>query len=325
MHQKFAQCRDEVVEVQSERVHYLRAGSGRPMLLIHGLVGSRSNWLKNIGALAEHASVYAIDLANAGRSGRIEASDTGIEATADRVAAAMDALGLEEADIAGHSHGGAVALMLAARHPERVRSLVLFAPANPFCSRPGPMIRLYSSALGRLLAKCAPYLPRPIHLLALERMYGDPARVGEGCIEGYIDGLRVPGRVNHILDIVRGWFADMVKLKAALPLVAGIPTLLLWGDRDRAMSVESGVKLNQEIAGSELVVMPGGGHVVFEEMPKESNRLMVDWLTRDLRSARLAASCPDAMQTHAHELPVAAVDGVRSITATAMPQLSPGT
>jgi len=325
VYQKLAQHTDEYVDVLGERVHYIHAGSGRPMVLIHGLVGSSLNWRKNTATLAEHASVYAIDLANIGRSGRIEDHNTGLEATAERVAAAMDALGLEEADIAGHSHGGAVALMLAARYPERVRSLVLFAPANPYCTRPGPMVRLYTSATGKLLAKCAPYLPRPIHLLALGRMYGDPARVGEGCIEGYIDSLRVPGRINHILAIVRDWFADMVTLKAALPLVAGIPTLLLWGDCDRAMSVGSGMRLQQEIAGSELVVMPGGGHVLFEELPQESNRHMVEWLKRDLSSARVATQDLNTSPAHPNELQVSPTAGERSRTSATMPQLSPGT
>jgi pimeloyl-ACP methyl ester carboxylesterase len=284
---------EKSVDVLGTRVHYLYAGSGRPLLLIHGLVSTSLNWRKNIGALAENATVYAINLTNADKTGRITDLDTGLEATADRVAATMDALGIKQADIVGHSHGGAVSLMLAARHPQRVRSLILFAPANPFCSLPGPMIRLYTSAPGKLLARLVPYLPRPIHQMALKRMYGDPARIGEGCIEEYIDGLRSPGRVKHILAIVHGWFANMLTLKLALPLVAGVPTLLLWGDRDRALSVASGVRLSQQLGRAELIVVGGGGHVVFEEMPEQSNRLMLDWLSRDVSHLPLASRAPD--------------------------------
>jgi len=314
--QRFPECKEAFVDVGGVRTHYLHAGSGRPLILIHGLVGSSSNWLKNIGSLAQNASVYAIDLINVGKSERISGLDPGLEATADRVAAVMEALGLEQADIVGHSHGGAVSLMLAARHPERVRSLILFAPANPFCDQPGPVIKLYTSLPGRLLAKCAPYLPRPIHLMALERMYGDPARVGEGCIEGYIHGLRMPGTVNHILAIVRCWFADMFRLKMALPLVANVPTLLLWGDRDRAMSVASGMRLNQELTASELIVLPGGGHVLFEEMPEESNRKMVDWLLRE--SYAPAASCDrESSSARLHE-----VEAVDSLSARSIPSVA---
>jgi hypothetical protein len=98
------------VAVERACMHYLHAGTGPPMLLIHGLVGSSANWRGNIAALAQAASVYAIDQLNMGRSQRIPGLDAGLEATADRIAAAMEALGLTQVDIVGHSHGGAVAL-----------------------------------------------------------------------------------------------------------------------------------------------------------------------------------------------------------------------
>lgn len=271
-------CEDGFVEVEEARVHYVHAGAGRPMLLIHGLVGSISNWHGNLRALAQERSVYAIDLLNAGKSQRIKGLDAGLEATADRVVAAMDVLGIENADVAGHSHGGAVAMMLAARHPERVRSMVLFAPVNPFCPLAGRMVRLYSGIPGRWLARCAPFVPRRIQWLAVGRMYGDPKRIGKDCVREYMDGLRVRGTIPHILAVVRAWFDDLAKLQAVLPRIATIPTLLVWGDRDRAVSVASGARLQHEFRAAELVVIPGGGHVVFEEMPDESNRIMLDWL-----------------------------------------------
>jgi pimeloyl-ACP methyl ester carboxylesterase len=180
--------------------------------------------------------------------------------------------------------------MLAARHPERVLGLMLFAPANPFCQFPDALVRFYSSALGRVLAKLAPYVPRRLQLIVLGRMYGDPARIGNDCMKEYSDGLRMPGTIDHILAIVHSWFADMASLKAALPLVANIPTLLVWGDRDRAMSVASGGRLRDVMTASELVVIPGGGHVAFEEMPEESNQIMLEWLRRDSASETLAAT-----------------------------------
>src|SRR5580698_8830428 len=114
------------VDVAGARVYYLHAGSGRPVLMIHGLVGSSANWRNNIVALSEHASVYAIDLVNMGKSQRVQGLDAGLCASANRIVAAMDALNLAEADIVAHSHGGAVALMVAALYPNRVGRLILF-------------------------------------------------------------------------------------------------------------------------------------------------------------------------------------------------------
>ena len=199
------------------------------MLLIHGLVGSSANWRRSIGPLSQTASVYAIDQINMGSSQRVAGLDAGLEATADRIAAAMDALALTQADIVGHSHGGAVALMFAALHPERVRRLILFAPANPWSYPRNRLVRTFSTPLGRLVASTAPYLPARLQQIGLDRMYGDPARIPQGSLKTYIQDLRVPGTVRHILEIVRNWFAEMAKLEAALPRVARIPAVTALG------------------------------------------------------------------------------------------------
>jgi pimeloyl-ACP methyl ester carboxylesterase len=266
------------VAVERACMHYLHAGTGPPMLLIHGLVGSSANWRGNIAALAQAASVYAIDQLNMGRSQRIPGLDAGLEATADRIAAAMEALGLTQVDIVGHSHGGAVALMFAARHPERVRRLILFAPANPWSYPANRLVRVFSTPLGRLVARIGPYLPARLQQIGLDRMYGDPARIPAGCLKNYVHDLRIPGTMPHILEIVRNWFAEMAKLEAVLPRVAGIPTLLLWGDRDGAVDPASAAPLQRVLQRSELHTLPGGGHILFEEFPQQTDRLLLEWL-----------------------------------------------
>lgn len=279
---------DLPVDMSSARVFCLHSGAGRPVLMLHGLVGSSANWRACLGALAPIASVYAIDQVNMGKSQRIAGLDAGLEATADRVAATMTALGLDAADIVGSSHGGAVALMLAARHPERVRSLILFAPANPFSHAGDRLVRTYTAPLGRLIARLIPYLPARLHLWALARMYGDPARVTESCLHRYTDGLRVPGTMQHILAIVDRWFADMAKLEAALPSVPQVPALLVWGDRDGAVDPASAAPLHGVLQQSELRIVSGCGHIPYEEMPEESSRIMLDWLSRPEQT------CPEA-------------------------------
>ena len=266
------------VDVVGARVYYLHAGSGRPMLLIHGLLGSSANWRNNIVALAQHASVYAIDMVNMGKSQRVEGLDAGLRASANRIVAIMDALDLVEADIVAHSHGGAVALMLAALHPRRVHRLILFAPANPYCHSSDLMARIYSTPWGGFLACMLPYLPAPIQRIALGEMYGGPDRVVDSCLQEIVDGLRSPCTLRHVLCIVRCWFAERATLKSALRRVKRIPTLLVWGDRDCTVSLSSGNMLKRRLRGSELIVLRGGGHSVFEETPEEANRIMLEWL-----------------------------------------------
>ena len=276
------------VLVDGMRVHYRRAGSGRPLLLLHGLVGSSLNWQQNMSSLAQDSEVYALDLCNMGESDRIPGLDAGLEATADRIVACMDALGLAEADIAAHSHGGAVALMLASRHPERVRRLVLFAPANPFCDLGRQLISFYRTTPGRMLARLIPIVPNTFKSIALRRMYGDPSRVADDALEGYILGLKIPGTVDHVMQIVRRWHDDMARLREALAGLVARPVLLVWGDRDRAVGLSSGRQLQQLLPQSHLMVLPGVGHIAFEELPEVCNRAMRDWLSSPFQSEPLA-------------------------------------
>jgi pimeloyl-ACP methyl ester carboxylesterase len=269
---------ESVVIVNGIRVHYERAGSGPALVLLHGIVGSARNWNRNIAYLSRYRTVYAIDLANSGASDRVDGLDASLQATADRLAAIMDALGIAKADIAGHSHGGAIAMMFAATHPERVRGLVLFAPANPFCTLGHRQMRFYATPLGSWFARnIIPLLPRVMHRRSLERMYGDPRRIVEGVLEGYTDGLDAAA-IGHILAIMRRWTEDMEVLQAALPELTGFRMLLIWGDRDRAVGLNSGRELAKRL-GIPLRVVPNAGHIPFEEMPDVCNSFWGEWLT----------------------------------------------
>ena len=280
---------DLFVDVSGRRVHIERAGDGPPLLLLHGIVGSARNWQQNISFLSRYATVYAVDLLNMGESERIAGLDAGLDATADGLAALLDVLDLTQVDVAGHSHGGAVAMMLAARHPQRVRKLVLFAPANPFCDFADQAVRFYQTRTGSLLARLVPILPRRLKATALSRMYGDPSRVVDGTLEGYINGLHIPGTIDHVLNILKNWFDDMLALRSALVSLAEKPTLLIWGELDRTVGLSSAHHLQRVLLRSQLMVMPGVGHIPFAEMPDECNRAMRDWLSEP-RSADMVAA-----------------------------------
>jgi 4,5:9,10-diseco-3-hydroxy-5,9,17-trioxoandrosta-1(10),2-diene-4-oate hydrolase len=282
--ERYARIEEAFVQVGGAKIHYQRAGNGRPLLLLHGLVGSAKNWRQNISFLSRDSSVYAIDLFNMGASERVPGLDAGLEATADRLATYMNAVGLAEADVAGHSHGGSVAMMFAARHPQRVRSLILFAPANPFCDLGHQLIRFYQTRFGTWFARRIPVLPRMLKATALSRMYGDPSRVSIDALEGYIEGLHVPGTMDHVLQIIQRWFVDMGLLRTALSGLSTKPTLLIWGDRDRAVGLSSARELQRTLPQSSLLVLPGVGHIAFEEMPEACNQAMRDWLSSPLPS-----------------------------------------
>ncbi len=258
---------EEFVRVQGARMRCLVTGDGPCMLLLHGLLGTADAWGPATQRLAASSTVYAPDALGIGGSDRVPNLDVSLTATAGRLIELMDSKGIVQADIVGTSHGGSVALMLASLHPERVRSLVLHAPANPFSDVADPLIRFYRTALGRWFAGRLPTVPASVQSLALGRMYGDASRIRSGSLERYIASLRIPGTVSYLLRILDRWEMDMAALQAALPGVRRVPTLLLWGDRDRAVSLRSGERLLEYFDRASLLVIPGAGHLPHEEVP----------------------------------------------------------
>jgi pimeloyl-ACP methyl ester carboxylesterase len=257
----------DALAVDGAHMHFLRSGNGPPLLLLHGLLGTAAHWSSVLPALASEWTVFAPDALGIGDSERRAGLDMSLAATADRLRAFMDAAEVGKAHILGTSHGGAVAMMLGGRHPERVSSLVLHAPVNPFSRSADGLIRFYTSRLGGWLAHRAPDLPRGVQRRAIARMFGDGRRLTEETIRKFMDSLRVPGTVDCVLRVLAGWSADMRELQATLPKLGRIPALLLWGDRDRVINRESLRALCAHFNEARLQEMPGAGHLPFEELP----------------------------------------------------------
>ena len=261
------EIREEDTFVEGHRMHALVAGVGAPLVLIHGLLGAAACWQPTMRLLAGAARVYAVDALGIGRSERVHGIDGGLQASARRLRLWVDQHHLRSIDLVATSHGGAVAMCFAALFPQRVRSLVLHAPANPFCVQSRPQIRFAGTMLGRRLAHWLPAGPAWIHSAALLRMYGDPQRLREGSLEEYVTSLRVPGTVEYVLSVLRSWAPDMAALTPLLPRLRKLPTLMLWGAHDRAVSLASATRL-RAVLRAPLEILPGVGHLPFEEAPE---------------------------------------------------------
>jgi pimeloyl-ACP methyl ester carboxylesterase len=268
------------VRVAGHQMHCLQAGAGPELILLHGLLGTASTWEPVIPRLAGESTVFAVDALGIGESERVPGIDAKLEAQADRMIWFMDESHIGAADFLATSHGGAVALMLAAKYPDRVKTLLLHAPANPFSHLADPLITFYLSSLGTWFAHRIATLPASMQSLALGRMYGDPNQVRAGSLAKYIGSLKVPGTIDYVLDILRTWLDDMAGLERALKHVRRIPALLLWGDRDRAVSLESAQNLRSCFDQVEFELLPGTGHLPYEECPELLARLVNSFLTR---------------------------------------------
>jgi len=197
-------------------------------------------------------------------------------AQAQRVLSLLEQLKLENVDVVGSSWGGAIAMFVAAQS-RRVRSLVLAAPVNPWSDFGAGRIRILKGRLGAALLRMAWPVSRPLHRIAVERMYGDPLRVPAGTIEGYSAQVMQQGRLHSILNSLRSWEDDVNALSQAIPRITA-PSLLLWGTRDGAVDLRSAEHLRRALPASGLKLIEGAGHLPFEETPDEFNRLVLDFV-----------------------------------------------
>jgi len=273
-----AGIREAWAEIDGHRMRYLTGGSGRPLLLIHGLMGYSFSWRFNLENLAAHAAVYAVDLPGTGFSERCRLNCT-LRGIARHLAQFLDQLRVEEFDLLGTSHGGAVAVLLASLDPARVRRMVLSAPANPW----SPYGRFLAPFLSRYPGRFAvPFLARSEAFLKFQirRMYADPGRITPGTLEGYAAPVAIPGTTDHVVRILRSWLGDLDEMRRVLPAVADIPTLLLWGENDLPVRLLSAAPLQAQFHRAELRVLNGVGHLPYEEVPHDFNQAVIEFLTR---------------------------------------------
>jgi pimeloyl-ACP methyl ester carboxylesterase len=275
------------LELPGGRMRYLKAGSGPALILIHGLMGYSFSWRFTIPALAPHATVYAIDNLGAGLSTAREGIDCTVRATAERVLQFADALGIKDFDLLGTSHGGGVAIIVAAICAERnlvqlnharLQRLVLVAPINPWSPHGKRLAPFLGSAFGSMLFRNTIERWRSLDYLWLRRLFGDGSKIPPDSLEGY----RIPVIKNHVFHhasrIVRNWTADLAELEAALPKIRDYPTLLIWGTKDRAVDFRSAEPLRRNFRDARLVAFEGVGHLPYEEAPEEFDRALVDFL-----------------------------------------------
>jgi pimeloyl-ACP methyl ester carboxylesterase len=194
-------------------------------------------------------------------------------------------VGIAACDLLGTSHGGAVAMMAAALAPARVESLILVAPANPWSAHgKGWAPFLSRPPISWLILNLGPG-PRIAHDLFLRRLYADRSRILPGTLAGYSAPLRSPGAFRYWLDVMSTWNRDLEDLQSLISRIRDIPTLLLWGDKDRAVDPASADALRRQLRHCRIEIFENVGHLPYEEVPERFNRSVMEFLSAHNRQA----------------------------------------
>ena len=261
----------DFIEVRGQIVHLRDEGPRNdplPLVLIHGTSASLHTWEGWVRALKGQRRVISFDLPGFGLTGpfggEYAPDDYRGDSYARFVLDLLDKLQLQRVVIGGNSLGGEVAWRTAFLAPQRVAALVLVdATGLPLAPESMPL----GSRLARIpiLNHVGQWvLPRSLVEKRVTNVYGDPAKVSPELVDRYFElTLREGNRralVQRIQALVPGQDAERI---ATLKL----PTLILWGGRDRLILPEIGRRMQQQIAGSRLVVFDDLGHVPQEEDP----------------------------------------------------------
>jgi pimeloyl-ACP methyl ester carboxylesterase len=272
-----AEPADRFLRIGDQLVHVVTAGAGPPLVLVHGFGASTYSWRRVMPRLAESFRVIAVDLSGFGYTQRPrDRARYTREAQGELILAVMDALGIEKANLMGHSYGGGISLWIAWKHPERVRSLVLVDSSAPTYSYDRRSRTASFRPLTALYLRTWVLRPSSVRKALLHSFFDDSLVTPE-LVEAYWERVRIEGVIDAYYGLtvpVRGP-VDTVVLEEIR-----VPTFIVWGAEDELISVESGRRAAARMPNAEFTVIERTGHVPMEERPEELLRLILPFLER---------------------------------------------
>lgn len=266
------------VRARGYELHATDEGSrdGAPVVMVHGFAGWAFCWRAQRAALAASGyRVVTVDQLGYGASERVAGPVYDTQTQAEALLAALDALGVGAAHLVGHSFGGRVAMQLALLRPDRVRSLTLICPEAFTPGRPPVAAVVRAPIVGQALAYYS--LAPSLVAVGLRSLSGSAAWVTPEAAAGYAAPLYVRGSVA-----AQVWQARSPK-DGPLPVPQRLaeltqPALLIWGERDTVFPAQEGRRLAQIMPRARLQVLPGVGHLPYEERPEEVSASILGFL-----------------------------------------------
>ncbi len=268
--------------VNDTPINVIELGEGPPLVFVHGLSGSWPNWLEQLPVFAADHRVIALDLPGFGRS-PMPAEEISISGYARTLDALLGKLGVDAAAVVGNSMGGFVSAELAINYPQRVERLVLVSAAGlstygdprglRALGRMRRIERIVATYAGWVAAHSDTVTRRPmLRNATLGLVAAHPGRLPAPLAAEQIRGAGKPGFIQGLAANLEYDFSHRLG-----EIVC--PTLIVWGDRDRVITVRDAARFAELIPGSRKVVFEDTGHVAMLERPAEFNELLAEFLS----------------------------------------------
>jgi pimeloyl-ACP methyl ester carboxylesterase len=259
----------------------LHGRGARTLVMLHGFGASLETWRDVEPALAEHFKLYLIDLKGHGLSSRPRDNHYSIENQAEIVGSFILKKQLRNVVLVGHSYGGAVALMTYLKLRDQaavdpVTALILLDAAAYPQTFPFFISGLRNPLFTTLVLPFVPAHTRASH--TLRRLFFDPKKVGALRIERYARFYTLPGASYALIECARQVVpSDAAHFIQRFPSIT-TPTLIIWGQNDPVIALAMARRLQADIRGSVLRVIPQCGHIPHEEKPADAARYIISFL-----------------------------------------------
>jgi pimeloyl-ACP methyl ester carboxylesterase len=263
------------VKVGRYKISYYQQGHGDCLVLLHGFLNSAVSYRHVFKTLAVRGRVIVPDLPGSGKSGKPLKFNYSLDNLADFLAAFLDELKIKTCVLGGASTGGALALRFALKYPERLEKLLLIDSAGLKKAGRGDKAFLNLPMDQELSAD-----PSDLLKLYLRQFSHDEAVTVEQRMK-YLETMTDRASLRCAEKIIKanGMFA--------VEGISGInlPTLIVWGERDRVLAESNASKFVKKIPGSRYVMIPEAGHLPHEESPEDFNTVLLDFLKGDIPRA----------------------------------------
>ncbi len=266
---RWAAAPSQFMDVAGLHVHFRDEGPRNdpvPIVLLHGTSDSLHTWEGWAQSLKSQRRVIRFDLPGFGLTGPSPANDYSIAADTQFVVQMMDAMGLKTVVLGGNSLGGEIAWATAVAVPQRVSKLVLVDAAG-YPLQPVSIPVAFRFAHMPLVRNIMQYvLPRGVVKSSVRNVYGDPDKVGNVLVDRYFElALRTGNRAALGRRLEQRYAGDYLLIQRIK-----VPTLILWGGKDRLIPPDIAKRFETDIVGSRLVVFQELGHVPQEEDAKRT-------------------------------------------------------
>tara|TARA_B100000700_G_scaffold330482_1_gene456939 strand:+ start:1648 stop:2394 length:747 start_codon:yes stop_codon:yes gene_type:complete len=246
--------------VTNNNYNYIEKGQGETIILLHGLMGAVSNFESTIETLPKYGYRVILPMLPLYEMPILK---TNVQQLAKFIKKFADDLNLHEFSLLGNSLGGHIGLILALKHPKKIKKLILSGSSG-----------LYENTLGGKFPKRGNY---NYIKTKTEEVFFNPKKATKKLVDEVFEIVNNREKVLRVLMMAKS--AMRHNMKKELPNIKQ-KTCIIWGENDKVTPPEVGQEFHQDIPGSELFWIKNCGHAPMIEQPKEFNKILIQWLKK---------------------------------------------